>query len=345
MGIDPQVDHICRKALAKDPSERWQTAAELAEAIEEVYAETVGRHHRARRALVVARGSRAALVVGDGRRRQRPPAAPRRLDAFERGLKRRRVSSRSAARRCVVLGAPARRAWFVTREPPPLTEEREPNDDVAHANKIAAGTPVTGYLGKRRRRPTTAIATCSSCRGPPASRRVVTVSRHRHAEPRHQPVGRPTAMACTARRADEGGIGEGEVLHRRAIDGPLVDHDRPDARQGSALPIENVSDPYTLHGDRRDADAGETEPNGTDADANPLEPTGELRGYLDTRGDVDMLRWTGGDGTYNIVVRADGLPLAWRIGDAVHHDGRWVPSLRELHDRIGGCPRKLEGSG
>jgi len=52
-----------------------------------------------------------------------------------------------------------------------------------------------------------------------------------------------------------------------------------------------------------------------DADANPLEPTRELRGYLDTRADIDMLRWMGPDGNYSVVVRADGLPLAWRIGD------------------------------
>ena len=34
--------HVPASALAKDPSERWQSADELAEAIEEVYAETVG---------------------------------------------------------------------------------------------------------------------------------------------------------------------------------------------------------------------------------------------------------------------------------------------------------------
>ena len=36
--------------------------------------------------------------------------------------------------------------WWATREAPPLREEHEPNDDVAHANKIAAGTRVIGYL-------------------------------------------------------------------------------------------------------------------------------------------------------------------------------------------------------
>ena len=60
---------------------------------------------------------------------------------------------------------------------------------------------------------------------------------------------------------------------------------------------------------------GEVEPNGIEADANPLVLTEELRGYLDTRGDVDLLRFTGESGSYSVVVRADGLPLTWRVGD------------------------------
>jgi hypothetical protein len=115
--------------------------------------------------------------------------------------------------------------------------------------------------------------------------------------------------------ADEGSLGDGEVLHRRSIDGPLVITIDQTIAKDQKLPIENVSDPYTLTVVEEDATVGETEPNGTDADANPLELTRELRGFLDTRLDVDELRWTGPDGTYNVVVRADGLPLAWRIND------------------------------
>ena len=40
-----------------------------------------------------------------------------------------------------------------------------------------------------------------------------------------------------------------------------------------------------------------------------------MRGYLDTREDVDLLRWTGDDGTYSVIVRADSLPLAWHADD------------------------------
>jgi hypothetical protein len=52
-----------------------------------------------------------------------------------------------------------------------------------------------------------------------------------------------------------------------------------------------------------------------EADATPIEPTYELRGYLDTKTDVDLLRWTGATGTYIVVVRADGVPLQWKLGD------------------------------
>src|SRR5690349_16351656 len=44
MGIDPRVDHLCPPALAEKPEDRWQAAAELAQASEEVYTDTVEHH-------------------------------------------------------------------------------------------------------------------------------------------------------------------------------------------------------------------------------------------------------------------------------------------------------------
>ena len=43
----------------------------------------------------------------------------------------------------------------------------------------------------------------------------------------------------------------------------------------------------------------------------PLDAIREAAALLD----VDLLRWTGESGSYNIVVRADGLPLVWRLPD------------------------------
>ncbi|HTR51993.1 MAG TPA: serine/threonine-protein kinase [Kofleriaceae bacterium] len=314
MGIDPRVDAVCLKALAKEPDARFATAAELAEAIEEVFAETVesatGPGHRT-----------SSRTLGGGRLAIAPEEqAPsdlrlRRSDlaAFERGLRVRRVVLWAIAA-FVVLGGAGAATWYALREPPPLTEEREPNDDVAHANVIAAGKPVTGYIGKRRS-PEDGDRDVFVVPWPAGEKRVVTV----------RVTGVPNLDVNLAiadadgqhgATADSGGIGDGEVLHRRAIAGPLVITVGETMGKDQKLPVENVSDPYTLTVTEEPATGGETEPNNTDVDANPLEPGHEIRGYLDYRDDIDLVRWTGGDGNYDIVVRADaGLPLAWRIGD------------------------------
>jgi eukaryotic-like serine/threonine-protein kinase len=316
-GIDPQVDAICRKAVAKDPTERFQNAVDLAETIEEVYAETVGfstgpgsRSSSRNRGLAVPHDDPAE---SDARLRRSD------IDAFERGLRRQRSVTLGFVA-ALGLGAIGAAAWFLTRPNPPLTQEREPNDDAAHINVIAPGTKVTGFLGKRRSRDS-GDRDMFVVRWPSGSRRTVTV----------RVTGIPNldlsldlvdGDGSHGGRADDGGVGEGEVLHRRSIDGQLViTIDETLVRPGepkpriAPLPIENVSDPYTLTVVEDDPGAGENEPNNTDADANPLELTRELRGYLDTRTDIDELRWTGPDGTYDVTVRGDGIPLAWRIGD------------------------------
>ena len=308
MGIDPQVDHLCRKALSKDPSERWQSAAELAQTIEEIYADTVD-HTTGPGARSSNRVPRVLALPQDADSNVRLRRSD--LDAFERGLKRARFVTLGVVG-MIVLGLAGTAAWFLTRGAPPLTEEREPNDDVAHANTIAAGSEVIGYLGKRRS-PEAGDRDNFVVPWPAGSKRIVTV----------RVTGLPNIdinLSVTdgdgvhGATSDDGGTGEGEVLHRRAIDGPLVVTIDQTIGRDQRWPVENVSDPYKLTVIEEPL-AGETEPNGTDADANPLELGNELRGYLDTRADVDMLRWAGPEGTYNVVVRADGLPLAWRIGD------------------------------
>ena len=230
MGIDPRVDHLCRKALAKDPSERWQTAAELARGDRGGLRRDRRRRDRARRATRRRARSPAARLVA----RATTTTSDLRLrrsdiDAFERGLKRRRVSCSLARRRCSCSAASAPAAWCVTREPPPLHEEREPNDDAAHANKIAAGTPITGYLGKRRSRERgrSRHVRRAVAGGQPARRHR---ARHRRCRTSTSTSRSPTATACTARPPTRAASARARSLHRRAIDGPLVDHRRPDAR-------------------------------------------------------------------------------------------------------------------
>jgi serine/threonine-protein kinase len=308
LAIPPEVDHLCHKALARDPEARWRTAAELGEAIEQVYGETV--HD----ATGPGRGSRALaggrLVLEHDERATDLRLRRSDIDAFERGLRRQRGVALGGAA-VVVLGAIAAGAVLITRQPRALREEREPNDDTAHANRIAAGQPVTGLLGKRHS-PTEPDRDVYLVPWQSGSRRIVTVA----------VTGLPNidielsvndGNGLHGATIDENGVGGGEILHRRQVDGPVV------VTVGEVIgkdqqPVENVSDPYTLTVTEESL-AGEAEPNNMEADANPLVLTEELRGYLDTRLDVDLLRWTGDAGRYNIVVRSDGVPLVWRLPD------------------------------
>ncbi|MDX2092816.1 MAG: serine/threonine-protein kinase [Kofleriaceae bacterium] len=305
MGIPPEVDALCRKALARDPSERWASAAEMAAAIEEIYRDTVGdatgpRSHSSRtlRSPSVLEGA----FDSDLRLRRSD------IDAFEHGLKRRRVLVFMGAT-LFALAAVGGAAWLVMRPAPLHHEDVEPNNEPEQATRIAPGGEVTGYLGKR-------VSQTEGDRDnfrvmfPAGSRRVVTV---RVEPPPNIDINLTINDSVHAATADEGGLGEHEVIHRRTIDGPMV-VTIAQTVGNQRFPIENVSDQYKLVVVDEPA-AGEAEPNGTEPDATLLELTQEQTGYLDTRQDVDLVRWTGTDGTYTVEVRANGIPLAWRLPD------------------------------
>jgi serine/threonine-protein kinase len=319
LAIPPAVDHLCRKALARDPNARWKSAAELGEAIEEIYSETV--HDTtgagARPGARSLAGGRLPLAVDLSHEQSDLRLRRSDIDAFERGLKRRRVILLGGTG-VVVAGAIAGGALLLARGDATLTEEREPNDEAAQANRIAAGSPVTGFLGKRHS-PSEPDRDVYVVAWPSGTRRIVTVA----------VTGLPNldikltvndGDGLHGATVDEAGVGAGEVLHRRAVDGPLVITvgetlgPGKDAQGKDPLPIENVSDAYTLTVSE-DPATGEAEPNNMDADATPLAIGEEQRGYLDTRSDVDLLRWTGDDGNFSIVVRDGGIPLVWRLPD------------------------------
>jgi len=309
MGIPPLVDHIVKKALARDPTQRWQSAGELAAALEEAYAETVTESTGPRGSL--SRSLRSGVSHGDDSEESDLRLRRSDIDAFERGLKRRRVMVFLAT--TLVLGAAGAAAvWFVTRTAPPATQEREPNDDPAKATVIAAGKPVTALLGKRAS-PKEGDRDNFLVKWPAGSRRVISVAVT--APPNIDiAVGLSDAAGAHQITTDEGGVGETEVLHRRTVEGAVLVTVTQTMAKDQKLPVENVSDTYSVTV-TEEPSHGEVEPNGIEADANNVVLTEELRGFLDTRGDVDLLRWTGETGSYSVVVRADGLPLQWRIAD------------------------------
>ncbi len=310
MGIPPLVDHILKKALGRDPTQRYQSATELGTALEEAYAETVteatgprssvSKHLRGGRLVTEESGEESDLRL---RRSD--------IDQYERGLKRRRVLV-IVATVLMFAGGAAAAVWFLTRMPPPATSEQEPNNEPSQATVIDANRAIPAYLAKRIS-PTEGDRDVYIVRWPAGSRRAVTVA---VTAPPNIDINVTLTDATGAHQTatDEGGVGEAEALHRRMAEGAVTVTVAQTMGRDQKFPIENVSDAYSITV-TEETGPGEIEPNSMDADANSLVPTEELRGYLDTRQDVDLLRWAGPDGTYNVVVRAEGLPLVWKLPD------------------------------
>ena len=301
-GIPPAVDQLCLKALRRDPDARWQSAQELGEAIEEIYRETVTETTGPRS---MSRSLRGGTLLFDAHDDAGSDVRLRRsdIDAFEASIRRRRVFVWLAMLLFTLAGAGAI-AWYAMRPPGALRAENEPNDEPERANRITTGVPVTAHLGKR-------ISVTEGDKDyyrSDGGRRAITVS----------VSGLPNIdieLAVGNVTIDEGRTGAGEVLHRRLVDGTVLISVGQKLAAGQKRPTENVSDAYELKVIEERMDAGELEPNNMVADATPLVPTYELTGYLDNANDIDLLRWTGESGTYIIVVRADGLPVQWKLAD------------------------------
>jgi hypothetical protein len=122
-------------------------------------------------------------------------------------------------------------------------------------------------------------------------------------------------LAIGGETSDEGRLGEGEALHRRAIDGSLVVTIGETVPLGT-LPVENVSDAYTLTVTEEPLKGGEVEPNGIEADANAIVAGEQLRGYLDHVGDVDLLRFGGTGGTYTVTLTTSDPSVIFRPATA-----------------------------
>ena len=323
--IDERVDEIVMRAMAKDPAQRYPSAQEMGEAIEAAYAELVGdATPLPSRAL---RGRRERTDTDEPLSELRLRRSD--IDAYERSLRRQRLLTRASALAAILGGAAAASWWFLLRQPPPSTVEREPNDEIGEATLIAAGTDVSGYLGKRR--------------GPgepdrdfyrvelPAGTELI--SAHASAPPN-------VDIALTVRDdagrvivvADEGDVGGGEVIRRRRVASRSLTLEITERMTaGQRWPTENVSDRYALGvaADAPDA-ATETEPNGGVTDATPATAGAAVRGWLDGRNDVDLVRWNGAAGTVTIDVAADpALPLVWRGPDGIERGpGRVATMLR-----------------
>jgi serine/threonine-protein kinase len=316
LGLDPRIDALILRALDKDPAARWPTANALGAAIEALYTELVGDLPigTASRSFKQRAASVADEPVSDFRLKRAD------LDQFERGLRRRTwVLGVIGGVAAVALAGLA--VWMlVLRSEGPATREREPNQDVATATPIGFATEVTGQLGKRLG-PREPDRDLYRVLGTTDGERIVDV--HVSAIPNidlvltlRDATGQPIAVV------DEGGVGAPEAFHRRRLRGGIMIEVGEAMATDQAWPIENVSDDYTLRIDTDDAVGWEIEPDGTAGDATPLGPGQSMRGWLDARADVDVLRWDGPAGAATVEVAADpSLPVTWRVGDGPRQIG------------------------
>jgi hypothetical protein len=204
--------------------------------------------------------------------------------------------------------------WWRWTQSQPRTSEREPNNDLDTATRIALDHPVRGQIGRR----------LSDAEGDKDFYRV-------------QVGGRPGApvkleaeltairnidldlvvMDRTGRRLlelDANGQGGGEKLDNLGITDDevyLAVLESSDDGGAPAVPTENVTDSYqlTVHAGAFAADE-EREPNEADSDATPIAAGKPMRGRLARWRDLDKFRFDGAPGKYEVTLGGDGLPPA-----------------------------------
>jgi hypothetical protein len=203
---------------------------------------------------------------------------------------------------------------LMLRAESPRTSEREPNNTLDQATLIAPGTPVTGYLGKRIDR-FTPDQDFYRLSGEGYGENMTATVRVTGLPNIDVTVSLLDAAGQVVWHADEGGVGAGEWVRRVRVQGGL--HILVTQSAGPGMPVENVSDPYTLTVLLEPVSPDlETEPNESPSDAVALHPGTPVSGYLDRRGDVDSYRVAGPGGRYQLRIEgAAEVPLTWQVED------------------------------
>ncbi len=306
LAIDPRVDAIVCRCMAKKPADRFQGILEVRQAIEEAR----GAEPTPMRVPVEAHEERRREPSGT----QTPATRLSRedFDRFERSLKVRRFVALATVP--LLLAAAAVGAWVAWKRldaPAPVEAEVEPNDTAGQANLIASGKTARGTIGKRlsvdesdrdfyrfhvERGPALLRAELS---GIPDMDLVLELF-----------DGQGDKLA----QSDAGRAGDGELLPNWRVDGGDYYLEVREVWVPGRHATENVTDQYALTASWRPAGADEeTEPDDapTQAVAAPLGTP--VHGFLHRVGDVDYYYPSGGGAGKTLageVTGVDGVDLA-----------------------------------
>jgi serine/threonine-protein kinase len=300
LAIEPAVDEIVRRAMAKRPQDRYGSADELKLALEMADA---GAQVSGPRPLPQRRASDHDTTS--------PGAVPqlRRedLDAYEKQLRRRRWAGAIVLPLALLAAVAAAAVLWEARQPRALDTESEPNNSAAQANLIASERTVRGHIGTR-------ISVEESDR----DFFHFHVKRGTHVL-RTELTGIPSmdlkleifdALGRRIAETDSGGLGEGEVIPNTRLDPGDYYLAVREVWVAGRPAMEDLTSWYTLTGSWHPLEANqESEPDDSPAQAVPLSVDQPMRGYLGRAGDVDYyyLRGEGGGTLSGYLSAVDGV--------------------------------------
>jgi len=306
LSLDPFIDEIILRCMSKDPGARYPDVGALMADLEELSFKPdsgIGRAPTSGPFDNVDLGPDTALRL---RRSD--------VDRFERSLKKKHLA-RVVVLPLLLVGLFAAGIFVWAKGAAGARRvEQEPNNTAADATLIALGVPVTGFIGQRQSKtePDKDLYTVRESPNPNGST-VVTVRATAipNVDLQLSLLDRSGREIATA---NAGGVGDAEGIRRFHVTKPFL-VSVGQVRPKDSLPVENVSDSYTLTVELETTAAGqETEPNENVTDANTFDASRGAVGYLDRPGDVDYWHVKGPAGRYRVQVEHSvELPLQWEI--------------------------------
>ena len=312
-----EADTIIGRAMAKEAADRYRNATELGEDLLR-YMESVGQAMSDPR---LARPSSEAPPAAAAR----PVATRADVDGYERRLRRRGYFGYAVIALLVAsVGVASYKAWerYDDQEIIPVVEA-EPNNRPATAHPLPPDFRVRGTLGRRQ----------STSVGDVDIYRIENTSReHRILEARVSGIPNIDVVLDVVREgqsdpvlsADAHGIGGDEHVANFPLTGATYFLRVRERWIAGRLPMENVSDEYSIEWSLREVEAGEErEVNDSLELATELNEAGSIRGWIGWGDDVDIYCIPDGTTAARVEVSAVAdLDLRLRTVDRVLHRSR-----------------------